>query len=75
MARFNVNDTIELLRLDTPIRKGEVVAGPFVVDKVDHYHVRWDWVEHEDRLFIGGPDRIDLISDLTSKKYQYQLAK
>jgi hypothetical protein len=74
MARFQIGDTIEFTKSNEVIRKGEVVNGPFNVDNVDHYHVRWDWVHHEDKDFIS-PDKIDLISDLQSKKYRYRLAE
>lgn len=73
MARFQIGDNIEFLRRKDVIRKGVVLGGPFVVDKVDHYNVRWDWVEYEDRLFIT-PDKVDIISDLSSEKYQYRLS-
>lgn len=73
MARFKIGDTIEFLRRDEVIRKGVVVNGPYNLEKVDHYNVRWDWVHHEDSLFIG-PDKIDLISDLSSEKYHYRLS-
>ena len=72
MGRFVVNDKIEFLKRNEVIRKGTVVAGPWNVEKVDHYHVRWDWVTEEDRLFIP-KDKIDLISDLSSEKYRYRL--
>lgn len=74
MARFEKGDKISFFRRNEVIRKGEVVDGPFKVDKVDHYQVRWDWVHYEDRLFIT-PDKIDLISDLSSTKYHYELSK
>jgi hypothetical protein len=74
MARFEKGDKISFFRRNEVIRKGEVVGGPFNVDKVDHYNVRWDWVNYEDRGFIS-PDKIDLISDLSSTKYHYELSK
>lgn len=74
MARFEKGDKISFFRRNEVIRKGEVVSGPFNVDKVDHYNVKWDWVHYEDRGFIS-PDKIDLISDLSSTKYHYQLSK
>jgi hypothetical protein len=73
MARFQIGDKIELMRRNEVIRKGLVISGPFNVEKVDHYNVRWDWVEKEDSMFIG-QDKIDLISDLSSEKYRYRLS-
>ena len=73
MARFKKGDKISFFRRNEVIRKGEVVSGPFNVDKVDHYHVRWDWVHHEDKYFIS-PEKIELISDLSSTKYHYELS-
>jgi hypothetical protein len=72
MAKFEVNDTITQFRYDEPIRKGIVVKGPFNVDKVDHYHVKWEWQDDE----YGTPkefrQEIDLICDLSSTKYHYK---
>lgn len=73
MARFQVNDKIELLRRSEVMRKGTVVAGPWNVEKVDHYHVKWEWGNYEDRPFIS-EDKIDLICDLSSEKYRYRLS-
>ena len=73
MARFQIGDKISFFRNNEVIRNGEVVNGPFNVDKVDHYHVRWDWVHHEDKGFISS-DKIDLISDLSTTKYHYGLS-
>ena len=71
MARFEVNDTITQFRYDAPIRKGIVVKGPYNVDRVDHYHVKWQWQDDE----YGTPkefrQEIDLICDLSSTKYHY----
>lgn len=71
MARFEVNDTITQFRYESPIRKGIVVKGPYNVDKVDHYHVKWEWQDDE----YGTPkefrQEIDLICDLSSTKYHY----
>jgi hypothetical protein len=71
MARFNVNDKIEFRRFDKAIQKGIVIAGPFVVDKVDHYHVKWEWTE--DKIEWKNME-CDLISDLSSTKYSYHLS-
>ena len=71
MARFQVNDSITQYRYDEVIRKGKVVKGPFKVDNVDHYQVKWEW-HHSD---WGTPKEFrqetDLISDLSSTKYRY----
>ena len=72
MARFKIGDSIEQVRYSTVIRKGEVVAGPWKVDKVDHYHVKWAWEDPQ----YGTPEwfkqETDLIADLTSTKYSYR---
>jgi len=69
MARFQVGDKIEFVKFKDAIRKGEVVKGPFNVEKVDHYYVRWDW--DVDGMIGRNPD---LICDLTSTKYHYRIA-
>lgn len=72
MARFKIGDSIEQTRYNEVIRKGEVIAGPWTVDKVDHYHVKWSW----ESPHYGIPERyqqdIDLIADLISTKYSYR---
>jgi hypothetical protein len=40
--RFKVNDSITQLRYNDAIRKGTVTEGPFDIDGVSHYHVKWD---------------------------------
>jgi hypothetical protein len=73
-ARFKIGDKIDFLRKDEVIRKGVVISGPWKLEGVNHYNVEWKWVTHEDSLFIG-PDKIDLISDLRTTKYHYELSK
>ena len=71
MARFEVNDTITQFRYDEPIRKGVVVKGPYNLDKVDHYHVKWEWEHNEYGNSKEFRQEIDLICDLSSTKYHY----
>lgn len=71
MARFKIGDKIEFVKFDTPIRKGVVTAGPYNVDKVDHYHVKWEWTD--DGIPWKNVLNPDLISDLSSTKYHYRL--
>jgi hypothetical protein len=69
--RFQVNQTITQYRNEEPIRKGVVVAGPFRVENIDHYHVKWQW-EHKDHVTPANfKNDIDLICDMTSLKYYY----
>ena len=72
MAKFQIGDKIEFVKFNTPIQKGIVIAGPFLVDKVDHYHVKWEWTE--DGIEWKNME-CDLISDLSSTKYHYRLQK
>lgn len=72
MARFEKNDKIQLFRRKDVIRKGVIVDGPWNVEKVDHYHVKWDWVDYEDRLLIP-EGKVELICDISSEKYHYEL--
>jgi hypothetical protein len=71
MARFEIGDKIEFVKFDTPISKGVVTAGPFNVDNVDHYHVKWEWTD--DNIRWKNMD-CDLICDLSSTKYRYRLS-
>ena len=71
--RFKVNDSITQLRYNDAIRKGTVTEGPFDIDGVSHYHVKWDW-EHEQHgtpTIFKKMGEDDLICDLISTKYQY----
>tara|TARA_R100000935_G_scaffold57990_1_gene93454 strand:- start:80 stop:325 length:246 start_codon:yes stop_codon:yes gene_type:complete len=60
---------------DERIREGIVTKGPFRIENVDHYHVKWDW-EHKD-LQSNLPwkqnyeDDSKLICDMLSTKYHY----
>ena len=72
MARFNLNDKIEFQKFGKAIRKGVVVGGPFNVDKIDHYHVKWEWDEDGNTQWKNM--NCDLICDLASTKYSYQLS-
>jgi hypothetical protein len=69
MARFQVGDTIELVKFRDAIRRGVVVKGPWNEEKVDHYHVKWEW---DVDGMIGRST--DLICDLASTKYHYRIA-
>ena len=69
MAKFAINNSITQERYGRPIRKGTVKAGPFKVDGVDHYHVKWDWFAKGYEPF-GRERELDLVCDLTSQKYE-----
>ena len=73
--RFNVNDRIQQLRYDDVIRDGKVVAGPFNVEGVSHYHVKWGW-ECPDHAstpdFLKTANEPQLICDMVSTKYMYR---
>ena len=70
--RFQVKDSITQLRYQDAIRKGTVVAGPFDVEDVSHYHVKWDWCapEYTSNIDWLTPE-VELISDMVSTKYMY----
>ena len=72
MAKFKIGDSIQLvnkLGRVTPVRKGTVISGPYVVDGVDHYNVNWHW--DVDGTLGRNPN---IISDLSSTKYEYRLS-
>lgn len=73
MARFAIGDSIALERHGLPIRKGTVTKGPFNIDKVDHYHVKWNWSEDSREMKFKNYLEEDLISDITTTKYKYVL--
>ena len=63
MARFQIQDEIQLIRYNSEVvREGVITYGPSKVEGVDHYRVKWN-----DEL------REQIIADLTSKKYHYRL--
>tara|TARA_R110000772_G_scaffold245957_1_gene359552 strand:- start:1769 stop:2002 length:234 start_codon:yes stop_codon:yes gene_type:complete len=70
--RFQVNQDIIQLKYDETIRKGTVIGGPFNVEGVSHYHVKWNWCapEYSSNLDWLTPE-VDLISDMVSTKYMY----
>ena len=72
--RFKIGDSIEQLRYDEVIRKGEVVKGPFRVENIDHYYVKWSWedVKHFGKAMMFKTAEEDLICDMVSPKYHYR---
>ena len=72
--RFKPNDKIELLKYNKAIRLGTITKGPYLVEGVDHYTVQWEYDTEDGDLFkMHGVQ--DIICDLPSAKYRYQLAK
>jgi len=69
--RFQVKDSITQLRYQDAIRKGTVVAGPFNVDGVSHYHVKWNWEDKHYGTAEIFKKEIELICDMVSTKYMY----
>lgn len=73
--RFQVNDQIVQYRYRDVIRKGTIVKGPFRVERVDHYQVKWEWecpfYAKTNSLFKDS----DLICDMVGKKYRYELSE
>jgi len=70
LNRFIPGDKIQHKRYNEVIAKGVITKGPFVVENIDHYHVKWEWREDEEFLYM---EHEDLICDLPSKKYRYDL--
>jgi hypothetical protein len=66
------NDKIEHTKLGQVIKKGIITKGPFKVYGIDHYNVKWEW--DEDGIQWKNTDE-DIISDLPSAKYRYQLTQ
>ncbi len=69
--RFQVKDSITQLRYKNAIRKGTVVAGPFNVEGVSHYHVKWDWEDKQHGTPELFKQEVNLICDMVSTKYMY----
>ena len=75
LNRFIPGDKIQQKRYNEVIAKGVITKGPFVVDNIDHYQVKWEWKEDNDFLYkLSIPEYEDLICDIPSKKYRYDLA-
>ena len=71
--RFKVGDSIEQYRYEDVIRKGTVVKGPFRVEGVDHYHIKWTWECTQHGIPEMFKTETDLICDLRSRQYRYEL--
>lgn len=71
--RFKVNDEIAQYRYDQVVRKGIVVKGPIRVENIDHYHVKWNWEHAEHGTPVAFKQDVDLICDMVSTKYNYNL--
>jgi hypothetical protein len=77
MAKFEINDEIKFVRKSKNglveheiLKKGIVTNGPFKVDGVDHYNVKWNWTD--DAIQWKNILNQEIISDLSSTKYEYR---
>jgi len=68
MSRFKPGDEIRQIRYNETIKIGTVLKGPYAIDKVDHYTVKWTWNEDGFGKLWNGDE---IIADLPSAKYQY----
>jgi hypothetical protein len=72
MSRFRNGDTIVQVRLEKIISMGKVISDVFSVEKIDHYHVQWDWIDPQ---FLNDSYEVILpsvICDLRNAKYSYE---
>jgi hypothetical protein len=77
MAKFKINDEIKFVRKSKDgyieyeiLKKGIVTKGPFKVDGVDHYNVKWNWTD--DGIQWKNILNEEIIADLSSTKYEYR---
>ena len=77
MARFQVNDKVAFVRKSKDWRviyetynTGTIIKGPFMVDKINHYQVKWDNINPN--TYPGGSE-IEMICDFDSTKYGFKL--
>ena len=77
MTKFKINDEIKFVRKSkngmveySVLKKGIVTKGPFNVDGIDHYNVKWNWTD--DGIQWKNILNEEIIADLSSLKYEYR---
>ncbi len=72
MTNFNVGDKIAFNRQSKNgmvyqrLNAGTIIKGPFMVDGINHYQIKWDKVTPNQS---PGATEIELISPINSTKY------
>ena len=67
---LNINDRVAFKKWDETLNTGTITKGPFKIDKINHYQIKWDNITPNH--YPGGRE-IEMISPMDSTKYNWKL--
>lgn len=70
MKNFEINDRVSFNKWDQILNTGTIIEGPFEIDKINHYKIKWDNIIPNS--YPGGSE-IEIISLIDSTKYTWKL--
>ena len=69
---LNINDRVAFKKYDETLNTGIITKGPFKIDGINHYYIKWDKITPNQ--YPGGIE-IEFISPMDSTKYKWELIK
>jgi hypothetical protein len=69
---LNINDRVAFKKWDETLNTGTITKGPFKIDRINYYHIKWDNVIQN---HCPGGYETELISPMDSTKYKWKLIK
>jgi hypothetical protein len=68
--KLTINDRVAFKEWDKILITGTIIKGPFIIDRIRHYQIKWDNIIPN--TFPGGME-IEMISPMDSTKYTWEL--
>ena len=70
MENFKINDRVSFNKWDMSLNTGTITKGPFKIDGIYHYQIKWDKVTPN---HYPGAFETELVSVIDSTKYTWKL--
>lgn len=67
---LTINDRVVFKKWDQILNTGTITKGPIMIDKINHYQIKWDNIIPNS--YPGGLET-ELISPMNSTKYTWEL--
>jgi hypothetical protein len=67
---LTINDRVVFKKWDQILNTGTITKGPIMIDKINHYQIKWDNIIPNS--YPGGSET-ELISPMNSTKYTWEL--
>jgi hypothetical protein len=67
---LSINDRVAFKKWDQTLNTGTITKGPVMIDKINHYQIKWDTITPNQ--YPGGSE-IELIGPMDSTKYKWKL--